>query len=172
MEKMTYNSLAVAIAITTGIMLATSGAASVLAQQYTAPPAAPKAGNPSSNSPMKSGNTTSAGGMMNKTAAGNATKTAAGNATKTAAGNATKTAAGNATKAGNTTTLSGQGTPGAPFKPTANMTAGNATKAGNTTAANMTKAAGNATSTTITKLRQAVGGGLNGLGNMISGGKK
>jgi len=165
MEKMTYNSLAVAIAVATGIMLATSGsAASVLAQQYTAPPTAPKAGNPSGNSPMKSGNTTSAGGMMNKTAAGNATKTAAGNATKTAAGNATK--------AGNTTTLSGQGTPGAPFKPTANMTAGNATKAGNTTAANMTKAAGNATSTTMTKLGQAIGGGLKGLGNMISGGKK
>ena len=149
MEKMTYNSLAVAIALTTGIMLATSGsAASVLAQQYTAPPTAQKAGNPSGNSPMKSGNTTSAGGMMNKTAAGNATK------------------------AGNTTTLSGQGTPGAPFKPTANMTAGNATKAGNTTAANMTKAAGNATSTTMTKLGQAIGGGLKGLGNMISGGKK
>ena len=165
MEKMTYNSLTMAIAVATGIMLATSGsAASVLAQQYTAPPTAPKAGNPSGNSPMKSGNTTSAGGMMNKTAAGNATKTAAGNATKTAAGNATK--------AGNTTTLSGQGTPGAPFKPTANMTAGNATKAGNTTAANMTKAAGNATSTTMTKLGQAIGGGLKGLGNMISGGKK
>ena len=154
---MTYNSLALAIAIATGIMLATSGsAASVLAQQYTAPPTAQKAGNPSGNSPMKSGNTTSAGGMMNKSSAGNATKTAAGNATK----------------AGNTTTLSGQGTPGAPFKPTANMTAGNATKAGNTTAANMTKAAGNATSTTMTKLGQAIGGGLKGLGNMISGGKK
>ncbi|MDP9290351.1 MAG: hypothetical protein M3P08_19435 [Thermoproteota archaeon] len=140
---MTYNSLAVAIAVATGIMLATSGsAASVLAQQYTAPPTAPKAGNPSGNSPMKSGNTTSAGGMMNKTAAGNATK------------------------AGNTTTLSGQGTPGTPFKPTGNMTAGN------TTAANMTKAAGNATSTTITKLGQAIGGGLKGLGNTISGGKK
>ena len=148
---MTYNSLAVAIAVATGIMLATSGsAASVLAQQYTAPPTAPKAGNPSGNSPMKSGNTTSAGGMMNKTAAGNATKTAAGNATK----------------AGNTTTLSGQGTPGTPFKPTGNMTAGN------TTAANMTKAAGNATSTTMTKLGQAIGGGLKGLGNTISGGKK
>jgi len=131
--------------------LATSGsAASVLAQQYTAPTTVPKAGNPSGNSPMKSGNTTSAGGMMNKTAP----------------------AAGNATKAGNATTLSGQGTPGAPFKPTANMTAGNATKAGNTTAANMTKAAGNATSTTVTKLRQAIGGGLKGLGNMISGGNK
>ena len=39
MEKMTYNSLAVAIGVATGIMLATSGsAASVLAQQYTAPP--------------------------------------------------------------------------------------------------------------------------------------
>jgi hypothetical protein len=50
-------------------MLATSGsAASVLAQQYTTP----KAGNPSGNSPMKSGNTTSTGGMMNKPAAGNA----------------------------------------------------------------------------------------------------
>ena len=73
MEKMTYNSLAVAIAVATGIMLATSGsAASVLAQQYTAPPTAPNAGNPSSNSPMKSGNTTSTGGMMNKPAAGNA----------------------------------------------------------------------------------------------------
>ncbi len=70
---MTYNSLAVAIAVATGIMLATSGsAASVLAQQYTAPPTAPNAGNPSSNSPMKSGNTTPAGGMMNKPAAGNA----------------------------------------------------------------------------------------------------
>ena len=69
MEKMTYNSLAVAIAVATGIMLATSGsAASVLAQQYTTP----KAGNPSGNSPMKSGNTTPAGGMMNKPAAGNA----------------------------------------------------------------------------------------------------
>ncbi len=69
MEKMTYNSLAVAIAVATGIMLATSGsAASVLAQQYTTP----KAGNPSGNSPMKSGNTTSTGGMMNKPAAGNA----------------------------------------------------------------------------------------------------
>lgn len=39
MEKMKYNSLAVAIGVATGIMLATSGsAASVLAQQYTAPP--------------------------------------------------------------------------------------------------------------------------------------
>ena len=154
---MTYNGLAVAIAVATGIMLATSGsAASVLAQQYTAPPTTPKAGNQSGNSPMKSGNTTSAGGMMNKPAA--------------ATGNATK--AGNTTKAGNATTLSGQGTPGAPFKPTANMTAGNTTKAGNTTAANMSKAAGNATSTTVTKLRQAIGGGLKGLGNMISGGNK
>jgi hypothetical protein len=165
MEKMTYNSLAVAIAITTGIMLATSGAASVLAQQYTAPPAAPKAGNPSSNSPMKSGNTTSAGGMMNKTAAGNATK--AGNTTS-AGGMMNKTAAGNATKAGKTPTLSGQGTPGAPFKPTANMTAGNATKAGNTTAGNMSKTA----SKVLTNLSQAVGGGLKGLGNLISPGKK
>ena len=148
-----YNRLAVAIAVATGIMLATSGsAASVLAQQYTAPPTAPKAGNPSGNSPMKSGNTTSATGMMNKTAAGNATKAAAGNATK----------------AGNATTLSGQGTPGTPFKPTANMTAGNATKAGNTTAGNMSKTASSA----VTKLGQAVGGGLKGLGNMISGGKK
>ena len=69
MEKMTYNSLAVAIAVATGIMLATSGSVtSVLAQQYTAP----KAGNPSGNSPMKSGNTTATGGMMNKPAAGNA----------------------------------------------------------------------------------------------------
>ena len=69
MEKMTYNSLAVAIAVATGIMLATSGSAtSVMAQQYTTP----KAGNPSGNSPMKSGNTTSTGGMMNKPAAGNA----------------------------------------------------------------------------------------------------
>jgi hypothetical protein len=42
MEKMTYNSLVEAIAVATGIMLATSGsAASVLAQQYTAPPASP-----------------------------------------------------------------------------------------------------------------------------------
>jgi hypothetical protein len=149
MEKMMYNRLAVAIAVATSIMLATSGsAASVLAQRYSAPTTAPISGNPSGNSPMKSGNTTSAGGMMNKTAAGNATK------------------------AGNTTTLSGKGTPGEPFKPTGNMTAGNATKAGNTTAANMTKAAGNATSTTITKLGQAIGGGLKGVGNMISGGKK
>jgi hypothetical protein len=39
MEKMTYNSLAVAIGVATGIMLATSGSAtSVLAQQHTAPP--------------------------------------------------------------------------------------------------------------------------------------
>ena len=69
MEKMTYNSLAVAIAVATGIMLATSGSAtSVMAQQYTTP----MAGNPSGNSPMKSGNTTSTGGMMNKPAAGNA----------------------------------------------------------------------------------------------------
>ncbi|MGB7956135.1 MAG: hypothetical protein WCF23_19350 [Candidatus Nitrosopolaris sp.] len=69
MEKMTYNSLAVAIAVATDIMLATSGSAtSVLAQQYTAP----NAGNPSSNSPVKSGNTTSTGGMINRPAAGNA----------------------------------------------------------------------------------------------------
>ena len=45
---MTYNILAVAIAVATGIMLATSSSAtSVLAQQYTAP----KAGNPSGNRP-------------------------------------------------------------------------------------------------------------------------
>jgi hypothetical protein len=69
MEKMTYNILAVAIAVATGIMLATSSSATlVLAQQYTAP----KAGNPSGNSSMKSGNTTATGGMMNKPAAGNA----------------------------------------------------------------------------------------------------
>lgn len=92
-------------------MLATSvSAASVLAQQYTLPPTSPKAGNATGNSPMKSGSTTSAGSIMNKTAAGNATK------------------------------------------------------ACNTTASNMTKAAGYATSTTITKLRQAIGGGLKGLG--------
>jgi Flp pilus assembly protein TadD len=88
MEKMTYNSLAVAIALATGIMLATSvSAASVLAQQYTAPPTSPKAGNATGNSPMKSGNTTSAGSMMNKTATGNATE--AGNTT---AANMTKAA--------------------------------------------------------------------------------
>ncbi|MFZ0894147.1 MAG: hypothetical protein WAZ77_06555 [Candidatus Nitrosopolaris sp.] len=50
-------------------MLTTSSSAtSVLAQQYTAP----KAGNPSGNSPIKSDNTTATGGMMNKPAAGNA----------------------------------------------------------------------------------------------------
>jgi hypothetical protein len=32
-----------------------------------------------------------------------------------------KTGVGNMSRAGNTTTLSGQGTPGAPFKPTGNM---------------------------------------------------
>ena len=94
MEKMMYNKLAVAIVVATGIMLATSGsAASVLAQRYTAPTTAPMSGNPSGNLPMKSGNTTSAGSMMNKTAAGIATKvgnTTAANMTK-AAGNATST---------------------------------------------------------------------------------
>jgi hypothetical protein len=45
-------------------------------------------------------------------------------------------------------------------------------KSGNTTADNMTKAAGKATSTPITRLGQAIRGGLNDLGNMISGGKK
>jgi hypothetical protein len=42
MEKMMYNRLAVAIAVATSIMLATSGsAASVLAQRYSAPTTAP-----------------------------------------------------------------------------------------------------------------------------------
>jgi hypothetical protein len=45
--------------------------------------------------------------MMNKTGVGN----------MSSAGNAT---AGKVSKAGNTTTLYGQGTPGAPFKPTGN----------------------------------------------------
>ncbi len=70
-----YNKLAAAIVVATGIMLATSGsAASVLAQRYTAPTTAPMSGNPSGNSPMKSGNTTSPGGMMNKTGSGNMSK--------------------------------------------------------------------------------------------------
>jgi hypothetical protein len=39
MENMLYNKFGVTLAVATGIMLATSGsAASVLAQQYTAPP--------------------------------------------------------------------------------------------------------------------------------------
>jgi len=53
--------------------------------------------------------------------------------------------------------------------------AGNMSKAGNATAGNMSKA-GNATagnmSNAVTKLSQAVGGGLKGLGNLISPGKK
>src|SRR5438093_13732576 len=76
MEKMIYNKLAVAIVVPTGIMLATSvSAASVLAQRYTAPTPAPMSGNPSGNSPMKSGNTISSGDMMNKTGSGNMSNT-------------------------------------------------------------------------------------------------
>src|SRR5437870_8669458 len=113
MEKIMYNKLAAAIVVATGIMLATSGsAASVLAQRYTAPTTAPMSGNPSGNSPMKSGNTTSPGGMMNKTGSGNMSK------------------------------------------------------ADNTTA--ITKVGGGV----LSNLSKAVSGGLKGLGNMLSGGKK
>ena len=90
MEKMMYNKLAAAIVVATGIMLATSGSAvSVLAQRYTAPTTAPMSGNPSGNSPMKSGNTTSPGGMMNKPGSGNMSKadnTTASNITKVGGG--------------------------------------------------------------------------------------
>ena len=76
---------------------------------------------------------------------------------------ANKTGAGNMTK----TTLSGHGTPAAPFAATSNPT-GNMTKAGNSTVGNMTKAAGGA----VSNLSKAVGGGIKGLGNLISGSKK
>jgi hypothetical protein len=102
--------------------------------------APPSTGKPNSNSTMKSSNVTQSASKANKTGADNVTKTS----------------------------LSGQGTPSAPYAATSNNTTGNITKAGNSTEGNITKAAGGA----LSNVGKAVGGGLKGLGNLISGSKK
>ena len=91
MTKMLSSILGMVLAFSIAIMLASAGSASSVLG------ATSSTGNASGNSAVKSSNMTSSGSMMNKTGVGNMSR------------------------AGNTTTLSGQGTPGAPFKPTGNM---------------------------------------------------
>ena len=115
-------------------------------------------GNASGNLTKKSSNMTQSASMANKTGAGNKTKS----------------------------TLSGQGTPAAPYAATGNNTTGNTTKASGATTGSMTKAgqaasgnmskvAGNVSKVgggVVSNLSKAVGGGFKGLGNLISGSKK
>jgi hypothetical protein len=149
MAKITSNASGLALAISFGILLVSAATTSSLLG------APPSTGKPNSNSTMKSSNVTQSASKANKTGADNVTQSAS-KANKTGADNVTKTS------------LSGQGTPSAPYAATSNNTTGNITKAGNSTEGNITKAAGGA----LSNVGKAVGGGLKGLGNLISGNKK